>query len=103
MLLWACTPCVGAERGDTPAWMAPLERTQDDWRLVLTFHQEVPTTGHLALDIGGRAAIAPTVPGPCSQQAEVMASAFFINLNHAFSSPHGGTFQEPGHFRLWGP
>lgn len=83
--------------------MAPPRKTQGDWRSVLTFHQESPATGHLALDIGGRAAVVPTVPGPRSEQAEVMASAFFINLNDAFSSSHGGIFQEPGHFRLRGP
>lgn len=77
-------------------------RTQGDLE-ELTFHQEGPGTGCLASDAGGRTAVAAAVPRPGSQQAEVMGSAVFIDLNGAFLSPHGDTFQEPGHLGLWGP
>lgn len=72
-------------------------------RSVLTFHLEGPATGHLASGVGSSAAVCPTVPGPGSQQAEVMGASIFINLNAALLSPHGSAFQEPGHFRLWNP
>lgn len=53
------------------------------------FHLEGPATGHLASGVGSSAAVCPTVPGPGSQQAEVMGASIFINLNAAFLSPHG--------------
>jgi hypothetical protein len=79
----------------------PPVRIQGDLGDILTFYQEGPAAGHLALDIRGRATVPPTVPGPGSQQAEVMGSSIFINLNDTFLPPYRDAFQEPGHFRLW--
>ena len=79
------------------------QRSQVTLRDVLTFHQEGPTTGHLASDVGGCTAVAPAVPGPGSPQAEVMGPPSFVNLDAALPTPHGDTVQEPGHFRFWDP
>lgn len=107
--MMGCVPWVGAVGNDLAQYMKPPREQSSPRepgvtrRNVLTFHKEGPVTGHLASDIGGYAAVVPAVPRPGSQQAEVMGPAIFINLNGAFSSPHGGTFQEPGHLGLWDP
>lgn len=90
-------------KSPSPSLSAPPMPRPDPRRNVLTFHQEGPVTGHLASDVGGYAAVAPAVPGLGSQQAEVMGPTIFVDLNGAFSSPHGDTFQEPGHLGLWDP
>lgn len=84
-------------------WKTSPQGSPVTWRNVLTFHQECPVTGHLASDVGGCAAVIPSIPCPGSQQAEAMRPTIFIKLSGAFPSPHGGTFQEPGHLGLRDP